>query len=45
MEYNDLFSDAEIKFTEGPTRQILEGIPLWIRMFFVEKGMTCIEPN
>jgi hypothetical protein len=38
MEYTDSFSEAERKFAEGPRRWMLEEIPLWIKMLFMEKG-------
>jgi hypothetical protein len=38
VEYTDSFSEAEIKFTEGPRRRLLEEIPLWIKMLFMDKG-------
>jgi hypothetical protein len=45
IEYNDSFSEAERKFVEGPRKRLLEEIPLWIKMLFVEKGMMCMEPD
>jgi hypothetical protein len=45
MEYTDSFSEAERKFAEGLRKWMLEEIPLWIKMLFVEKGMMCMEPD
>jgi hypothetical protein len=45
IEYSDSFSEAERKFEEGPRKWMLEEIPLWIKMLFVEKIMMCMEPD
>jgi hypothetical protein len=45
VEYTDSFSEAERKFSEGPRKRLLEEIPLWIKMLFVEKGLMCMEIN
>jgi hypothetical protein len=45
IEYNDSFSEAERKFVVGPRKRLLEEIPLWIKMLFVEKGLMCMEPD
>jgi hypothetical protein len=45
VEYTDSFSEAERKFMEGPRRRLLEEIPLWIKMLFMEKGLMRMEPD
>jgi hypothetical protein len=45
IEYNDYFNVDEIKFEEGPRKKMLEEIPLWIKMLFVERRMMCMESN
>jgi hypothetical protein len=45
IEYSDSFSEAERKFEEGPRKWMLEEIPLWIKMLFVERRMMCMEPD
>jgi hypothetical protein len=45
VEYTDSFSEAERKFVEGPRRRLLEEIPLWIKMLFMEKGMMHMDPD
>jgi hypothetical protein len=45
VEYIDSFSEAERKFMEGPRKRLLEEIPLWIKMLFMEKGLMCMEPD
>jgi hypothetical protein len=39
------FSSVERKFAVGPRRRLLEEIPLWIKMLFVEKGIMHMEPD
>jgi hypothetical protein len=43
VEYTNSFSEVERKFAEGPRKKMLEDIPLWIKMLFVEKGMMRME--
>jgi hypothetical protein len=43
MEYTHYFSEAERKFAKVPRKTILEEIPLWIKMLFIEKGLICME--
>ena len=45
IEYTNSFSEAERKFVEGSIKCMLEEIPLWIKMLFVEKKMMCMEPD
>jgi hypothetical protein len=45
IEYNDSFNDVEINFAEGPQKNLLEEIPFWIKMLFVEKGLMQMEPD
>jgi hypothetical protein len=45
VEYIDSFSEVERKFMEGPRKQLLEEIPLWIKILFMEKGMMHMELN
>jgi len=43
IEYNDSFSEAKRKFVEGPWKRLLEEILLLINMFFIMKGLMCME--
>jgi hypothetical protein len=45
VEYIDSFSKADRKFAKRLINRMLEEIPLWIKMFFVEKGLMHMEPN
>jgi hypothetical protein len=45
VEYNDSFSEAKIKFEEGPRKRMLEDILLWIKIFFVERSMMRMDPG
>jgi hypothetical protein len=45
MEYTNYFSEEERKFSEGLRKWMLEEIPLWIKMFFIEKGLMHMELN
>jgi hypothetical protein len=45
IEYNDSFSEDERKFVKGPRKRLLEEIPMWIKMLFVEKGLMHMEPD
>jgi hypothetical protein len=45
IEYSDSFSVAERTFEEGPRKQMLEEIPLWIKMLFVERRMMHMDLN
>jgi hypothetical protein len=42
VEYSDSFNEVERKFIEGHQKTILEEIPLWIKMVFVNKGVMQI---
>jgi hypothetical protein len=37
VECNESFNSVEFKFATGPRRKLLEEIPLWIKMLFMEK--------
>jgi len=39
IEYNDSFNKAKRKFEEGQKKRMLEKIPLWIKMLFIERRM------
>jgi hypothetical protein len=43
IEYRDSFSEAKIIFVEFPLKRLLEPIPLWIKMLFVEKIFMHVE--
>jgi hypothetical protein len=43
VEYNDSFIEAERKSVVSPRNILLEEIPLWIKMLFVEKGLMHME--
>jgi hypothetical protein len=45
VEYNDSFNEAKRKFEEGPRKQMLEEIPLWIKMLFVERRMIRMDSD
>jgi hypothetical protein len=45
IECSESFNSVERKFAVGPRRRLLEEIPLWIKMLFIEKGIMCMEPN
>jgi hypothetical protein len=45
VEYIDSFNEAERKFTKGRRKRLLEEIPLWIKMLFMEKGLMHMDPN
>jgi hypothetical protein len=45
VEYIDSFSEAKRNFMKGPRKTLLEEIPLWIKMFFIKKGLMHMEPN
>jgi hypothetical protein len=45
IECSESFSSVERKFAAGPRRRLLEEIPLWIKMLFMEKGIMCMEHN
>jgi hypothetical protein len=45
IEYIESFSEAERKFVDDPRKRLLEDIPMWIKMLFLEKGMMCMEPD
>jgi hypothetical protein len=45
IEYNKYFSEVERKFVVIPRKRLLEEIPLWINMLFIEKGMMHMESN
>jgi len=45
VEYTNSFSEAKNKFVEGPRKQMLKEIPIWIKMLFLEKGIVCMDPD
>jgi hypothetical protein len=45
VEYVDSFSEVERKFMKGLRKYMLEEIPLWINMLFVEKGIMHMDPD
>jgi hypothetical protein len=45
INFNKLFNSAKRKFAAGPRRRLLEEIPLWIKMLFMEKGITHMDPD
>jgi hypothetical protein len=45
IEYSVFFNKVEIKFEECPRKRMLEKIPLWIKMLFMEIRMMCMDPN
>jgi hypothetical protein len=40
-----MVSEDKRNFAEGPRKQMLEEIPLWIKMLFVDKGLMHMEPK
>jgi hypothetical protein len=45
IECSESFNTFERKFCHSPIRILLEEIPLWIKMFFVEKGIMHMDPD
>jgi len=45
VKYIDSFSEVERTFVKGPQKRLLEEIPLWINMLFMEKGMMHMDPD
>jgi hypothetical protein len=43
IEYSDSFNEVARKFKEGPIKRMLEEIPLWIKMLFMERIMMHME--
>jgi hypothetical protein len=43
IECNKSFNGVERKFVASPKGGLLEEIPLWIKMLFLEKGMKHME--
>jgi len=43
MEYIDSFSEPERNFAKGPWKCMLEEIPIWIKMLFMEKVLMRME--
>jgi len=45
IECNKLFKCVERKIKVGPRKHMLEEIPLWIKMLFVERGLMKMGPD
>jgi hypothetical protein len=45
IEYSDSFNEVARKFKEGPRKRMLEEIPLWIKMLFMEIIMRHMETD
>jgi hypothetical protein len=45
IEYNDSFSNIERNFANIHRKRLLEEIPLWIKMLFVENGLNYMDPD
>jgi hypothetical protein len=44
IECSEYFNNVERKFVFDPRRRLLEEIPLWVKMLFIEKGIMHMDP-